>query len=1057
MYKEPDPHTGFISWFARNPVAANLLMIMIIAVGGLAFVTMTKEAQPRIPPRGINVTIPFPGAAPEEVEQAILIKLEAVLKDVDGIESFDTFANEGSGSASIDVDTGAGYDIEDVMEDVEQAVASMNRLPVEAEKPRVTANRWEQSVLRVQISGDLDERSMKALAEEVRDDLLQIPQVAKATVRGIRPTEISIEIPERQLRRYGLTLSQVSQAVRASSTDLSGGSIESDSGDIRIRAIGQAYDGEDFEQIVLLTRPDGTRVTIGDIAQVKDEFVDMPFYALFNGKPSVSVEVDALGNQSQIEVSAAARQYLVEKQKTLPPGVNVSYWGDISVFIDESVNLMVKNLLIGSVLVFIVLGLFLRLQLAAWVMVGIPVSFLGAGMLMPLPGFDLTVNMMSIFGFFMVLGIVVDDAIIIGESAYTEVEKHGQHIDNVIVGVKRVVIPATFGVLTTIATFMPLIISGGDFAAMQRVIGWVVVFCLIFSIVESKLILPAHLAHIKAKQPGNPVTRGIHRFQDRISSGLKYFVAHQYQPFLKLAIEHRYTTVTTFVAILIIVTGMFMGGIIKFVFSPEFPDKYAMARVELSEGMPEELGVAIAEQLRTTLMQAGKDVQEELGLEESLIGDNNTVLANSRIDAAVEINQPPSGDVDPKLLTDRWRELMGDVAGTKSMRIRSMQRTGGGPALQFSLLGRDSPKVEAAAADLIEHLRGYTGVYEVESSHVSGTRELQLRIKPQAEALGLTQVDLASQVRQAFYGVEAQRVNRDDTEIRVMVRYPKEERTSVGNLENMWFKTPAGGEVPFEQVALMLYDAAPSGIRRQNGERVVVITAEVNTTTTAPGDVMRGVYQNFAAALPDHHPGVKMQLSGASERQNQTLFDFGKNALIALFVIYALMAIPLKSYVQPLIVMSVIPFGLIGALMGHYILDYPVSSVTIMGLIALTGVVVNDGIILVDYVNKAVERGRSRAEAAVEAGGARFRAILLTSTTTFMGLTPMLAETSFQAALMMPMAIALAFGILFATTMTLVLIPCLYIIADDFMAMMGTQHGPSNETFAAQPSSGGGG
>ena len=1056
MYTEPDPHTGIISWFARNPVAANLLMVMIIAVGGIAFLTMTKEAQPRIPPRGINVTIPFPGAAPEEVEQAILIKLEAALKDVDGIESFDTYANEGSGSASIDVDTGSGYDIEEVMKDVEQAVAGMNRLPAEAEKPRVTANRWQQSVLRVQISGDLDERSMKALAEEVRDDLLQIPQVAKATVRGVRPTEISIEIPERQLRRYGLSLNQVSNAVRSSSTDLSGGSIESDSGDIRIRAIGQAYNGEEFEQIVLLTRPDGTRITIGDIAVVKDEFVDMPFYTLFNGRPSVSVEVDALGDQSQIEVSAAARQYIVEKQKSLPPGVTVNYWGDISVFIGESVNLMVKNLLIGSVLVFIVLGLFLRLQLAAWVMMGIPVSFLGAGMLMPLPGFDLTVNMMSIFGFFMVLGIVVDDAIIIGESAYTEVEKHGQHIDNVIIGVKRVVIPATFGVLTTIATFTPLIVSGGDFAAMQRVIGWVVVFCLIFSIVESKLILPAHLAHIKAKPPGNPVTRGIHRVQDMISAGLKSFVSNQYQPFLKRAIEHRYTTVTTFIALLIIVGGMFMGGIIRFVFSPEIPDTYAMARVELAEGMPEELGVSIAEQLRMTLVQAGDEIQEELGLEESLLGDNNTVLANSTIDAAVEINQPDSGDVDPKILTDRWRELMGDVAGTKSMRIRSMQRTGGGPALQFSLLGRDSAKVEAAAADLIEHLRGYTGVYEVESSHVSGTRELQLRIKPQAEALGLTQMDLASQVRQAFYGVEAQRVNRDDTEIRVMVRYPKEERISVGNLENMWFKTPAGGEVPFEQVALMVYDAAPSGIRRQNGERVVVVTAEVNTTTTAPGDVMRGVYQNFVAKLPDAHPGVNMQLSGASERQNRTLFDFGKNALIALFVIYALMAIPLKSYIQPLIVMSVIPFGLIGALLGHFILNYPVSSVTIMGLIALTGVVVNDGIILVDYVNKAVAQGRSRAEAAVEAGGARFRAILLTSTTTFMGLTPMLTETSFQAALMMPMAIALAFGILFATTMTLILIPCLYIIADDFMAMIGTKYGPAEGT-TAQPSPRGGG
>ncbi len=1034
---DPDPNTGLISWFARNSVAANLLMMLIIIVGGWSFLTLKKEAQPRMPITNINVSVPFPGAAPEEVEQGILLKLEGALKDVEGIENLYTYANEGGGSASIRVATDDGYTVEEVMDSVEQAVSTISRFPTEAEKPTVTRSSWQQSVLRLQISGDLDERAMKALAEEVRDELLALPEVSRAAVNGVRPTEIAIEVPERQLRRYGLSLNQVANAIRSSSIDLPGGAIESDSGDIRIRTIGQAHRGDEFERIVLLTRPDGTRTTIGDIATVRDEFVDVPFYAMYNGRPSVSVEVHAVGEQSQLEVSEAARRYSIRKSAEIPEGITIDYWGDVSVFIGESLDLMIRNLMLGAVLVLIVLGLFLHMKLAAWVMVGIPVSFLGAGMLMPFPGIDLTINMMSIFGFFIVLGIVVDDAIIIGESAYSEIERSGQSVDNVIIGVKRVAIPATFGVLTTMVTFGPLIFSAGDFKAMSRVIGWVVVFCLFFSIVESKLILPAHLAHIREQPPRWFLTKAIVAIQNWSSRKLKNFISNRYRPFLNMAIEHRYTSVTTFVALLVIVCGMYMGGIIRYVFSPEIPQKYAMGQVELAEGVPLELGVSIAHQLRTTLLQAGEEIQEELGLERSIVGNNMVFLSNDRIVANAEIQQNEANDINPKILTRRWRELMGDVAGTKSMRIQSMGRSGGGPALSFKLAARTSEQIELAAADLVEHLRGYGGVYEVESSHTTGTRELQLRIKRQAEALGLTQADLATQVRQAFYGVEAQRINRDRGEIRVMVRYPKDERRSVGNLESMWLRTAGGGEVPFEQVATMVYDEAPSGIRREDGERIIEVTANVDTAVTSPSEIMRGVHQDFRAILESDFPSVTLQLSGASQRESQSLFAFGKNFAIALFAIYALMAIPLKSYMQPLIVMSVIPFGLIGALLGHYILDYPVSSVTIMGLIALTGVVVNDGIILVDYVNKAVAGGMARATAAVEAGSARFRAILLTSLTTFVGLSPMLTETSFQAALMMPMAIALAFGILFATSMTLVLIPCLYVILDDFQSLFG--------------------
>jgi len=561
-----------------------------------------------------------------------------------------------------------------------------------------------------------------------------------------------------------------------------------------------------------------------------------------------------------------------------------------------------------------------------------------------------------------------------------------------------------------------------------------------FSIIESKLILPAHLAHMSDKPPKSLIMKAINRFQDWVAKNLKSFIYNRYQPTLRLAIAHRYTTVAIFVAMLILVGGLFAGGIIRFVFFPEIPDKYAQAQVELAEGVPKELGLSIAKRLRETLLQAGDEVNERYNLEHSIIGNNMTVLTpDNTIIAVADIVQNGSEDINPEEVTRRWRELMGEVAGTKSMRIRSRSRTGGGPALGFKLTGKDSTQTVAAAAALMSHLRSYDSVYDIESSHVTGPRELQLQIRHGAEALGLTQAALATQVRQAFYGVEAQRVNRDRGEIRVMVRYPKDERQSVGNLESMWLRSPSGKEVPFDQVATMTYEEAPARIFRQDGDRVIIISANVVSDVSTPAEVRNSVFEIFNHVITEDFPSVKLANTSGGERESESIIQFAQNFAVSLFVIYALMAIPLRSYVQPLIVMSVIPFGLIGALLGHYILGYPVSSVTIMGLIALTGVVVNDGIILVDFVNKKVEAGSSRKDAAINAGAARFRAILLTSLTTFVGLAPMLLETSFQAALMMPMAIALAFGIIFATTMTLVLMPCIYIIMDDFKGLLGRE------------------
>ena len=1018
-----DPNKGIISWFARNHVAANLLMFVIILTGIFSASTIRTQLMPDVQLDVISIEVPFPGASPGEVESGVVTRIEEAVRDIEGIADMRSFSNPSSGTVRLDVDP--GYDALAILDEVKMAVDRIPSLPGSIEKPVIYRNQPNPRAINVQIYGDLDEVSMKGLVSTIQDEILSLPSVTKADIQGARPDEISVELEESRLRQYGLSLNDVAKAIRRSSLDLPAGSIRSDSGDILLRTEGQAYRKMDFEKIVLIHESDGTRLTLGDIAKITDGFVEVQFYSIFNGKPSIGISVSAVGDQNQIDISNEVTDYVKKRSQTLPEGISIESWGNSTAYLSESINIMVSNMTMGIVLVLVILGIFLRLQLAFWVMLGMPIAFLGAFALLPLV--DGSLNLLSLFGFILVLGIVVDDAIIIGESVQTASERDGHSLDNVIRGAKRVAMPATFGVLTTVVTFIPLLTVPGGFGALPAAIGSVVVLCLLFSIIESKLILPAHLASMKPL-PANDHSP-LRRFQNRFADGLKYLVEHKYRPLLIKSINARYTTLAVFISMLILSTGFVMGPYIKTVFFPSMSTDHIRAQVEMVDGTSPARVVKVVERLNDSLVELNEEQPED----DKFLKNTAAYVFNTNGNVFAELKAVDSLSQSPEQIAANWRERVGELSGVKTIQISGAQKSHGySKDINFKLISPNIKELEAAAELLHQHLRSYDGVYDIENSNTGSIPEINLKIKPSAEALGLALTDLASQVRAAFYGVEAQRLQRGREEVKVMVRYPREERESMGNLESMYIRTSDGDEVPFTAVAELETRVSPSTIRRTWGKRAIIISADINKTITQPGKIVDDVtLGDFSVQLAQQHPDVRIELGGASQEEDELIQRMVLTTALALFGIYALMAIPLKSYLQPLIIMGVIPFGMIGALIGHIIVGIPFSALSVYGIIALAGVVVNDSIILVDFVNKSVADGMDILEAVIKAGTERFRAIMLTSLTTFFGLLPILTESSLAAQMVIPMAVSLGFGILFATVITLILIPCLYVMLND--------------------------
>ncbi|MGY6553810.1 MAG: efflux RND transporter permease subunit [Wenzhouxiangella sp.] len=1026
---------NIIAWFAHNPVAANLLMLVLLAGGLYSAVTISKEVMPRVETPYVTVTVPFRGGTPRDVEQGVLVPIEEAIQDLDGIREIISTAREGFGTITVEIE--AGYNVLEVFDNIQTRVDAIATFPAETERPRFRRETWSQQVIWVSVFGDVPERTLKEAARQIRDDITALPSVTRAELAGARPYEIAIEVSEQTLRAFNLTLGDVAQAIRRSSLDLPGGRIQTAGGDVLVRTVGQAYVAADFEDIVIRTNPDGSRLRVRDIAEIRDGFIEREFFSRHNGQPGIAVRVLSVGDQDALAVSREVREYIGNMQDALPAGISVDYWADLSYMLRGRIEMMAKNLAAGAALVFLILALFLRLKLAFWVMAGLLTAFMGTLWLLPMVG--VTINMISLFGFLVVLGIVVDDAIVMGESAYTEIRSKGHSVDNVVNGVYKVAVPATFGVLTTIAAFTPILLVSGVQGQFFAAIGWVVVLALLMSLVESKLILPAHLAHMRIKKYEADTTNRFIRFQRGFSDGLYKLVDQVYLPSLEVFLKHRYLALAGFISILILSVGLIVGGLVRVVWFPDIASDFMQAELEMNEGTPASVTHANLDLLIERLASADERIQRERGLDGPVV---RTTFAWARSDVSggilVELSREEENRVSTRELERVWREEVGDLPGVRTLQIGGSGGPGGdGPDLSFQLVGRDLAQLQSAAAELEARVRAFEGTYDVRNSFEGGTRELQLNILPEAEALGLSQQDLARQVRQAFFGEEVQRIQRGQDDVRVMVRFPREERSSEGYLETMRIRAPNGEAVPFSAVAEVTVGTTPASIRRFDRERSISISARVDKELAEPGRIASELREVHMPDILAGYPNVRYRLAGSTRSQQELQRDLLWGTAFALFLIYSLIAIPLKSYLQPLLIMSVIPFGMIGAIIGHWVLGMPLSLLSLFGIIALSGVVVNDSLILVDFVNRHRRAGQSRIEAALKATRARFRAIILTSMTTFLGLAPIVFfETSFQAQLVIPMAVSLAFGIVFATVITLGLIPILYLIGDDVVRLL---------------------
>ena len=1035
---------GLIAWFARNPVAANLLMIFILIGGILTAFTIRKQMFPQFESNWISVQAVYPGAAPQEVEEGITIKIEENLEGIEGIKRLITYSNRGFSQAWVEIEE--QYNPQDVLDEIKVQVDSINTFPADMERPVVRRDKYEQEVMILALYGDMSNYQLKELGNNIKDELQALPNINLVEFNAGLDYEIGIEVSPDKLREYGLTFRDIASAVQSFSANMSAGQIRSKNGYISMRVEKQAYRGNEFAKLPLITLPDGAQIYLGDVATINDGFAEGLQYSKYNGKNSLSFEINASKDQDITKVAKVVKQYLADKAEQLPAGVKLTPIVDLTYYLEGRLDMMIDNMVWGGILVMVVLALFLPLRLAFWVMMGLPVSFLGAFLMMPMGFLDVTINLASLFAFILVLGIVVDDAIVVGESASAEIEKHGHSLDNVVRGVKRVAMPATFGVLTTIAAFLPQTFATGPGAAFSKAIGGVIILCLIFSLIESKLILPAHIAAMKDRKtnPRNP----LHRLRKVMDGGLSRFVENYYTPFIGHCIHYRYTVIIGFICVLIVSGGMFAGGLVKFVANPKIPHDFPRISVEMNLASSEQATLATAQQIEQVILNVDQQLKEQYGT--AMVRDLSVSL-RGRTEANIMaiLIEPDLRPIDTFALSALWREQMPPLPGVKTLTIQDSIMNGGRDDgdISFRLEGKNAKQLKEVAAKLKAKLNTIEGVGDVNDSMQSATDEVQLDLKPLAYSMGLTLADVASQVSFSYYGLEAQRILRNGEEIKVMIRYPEEARNSISDIASVRIITPSGAEVPLAEIAEVKLVDGVNRIRRENSKRTVNVWAAVDTDQVEPFAIAEEIRDDYLPNLLKNYPGVQSSVAGRIQEEMDSVAEQVRDFALSMMIIFALLAIPLRSYSQPLIIMSVIPFGVIGAMFGHMILGMTMSGLSIFGIIAVAGVVVNDSLVMVDFVNKARAEGVAIKDAVMQAGARRFRAILLTSITTFIGVLPIIMETSLQAKIVIPMAVSLAFGVLFATVITLILIPCQYVALEDMKRVIGKLRGKETLDF----------
>jgi len=1024
-----DTNKGIIAWFARNSVAANLLMIFILLGGGLTALTINKQMFPQLQINWISFSAPYPGSAPQEVEEGITIKIEEALKSVQGLKRVITYSNRGYSNGWLEVDL--DYDPQVVLEEVKSAIDSIPSFPDGMERIKVEREKFRQDVMYISLHGNLSNGELKELGRKIHHEVQQLPGIGISELYSGLPYEISVEVSKDKLREYGLSFRDVANAVRSFSRNMSAGQIRAANGYINLRVENQAYRGYEFEQIPVLTLEDGTKVLLGDIANINDGFQEGLRYSKFNGNNSITLFIGASDNQSITTVAETMNRYVDKKAAELPQGVKLETWVDMTYYLNGRLNMMLDNMKSGAVLVFLMLALFLRVRLAFWVMMGLPVCFLGTLLILPMEFINVTINVISLFAFILVLGIVVDDAIVMGESAHDEIEEHGHSPENVIRGIKRVAMPATFGVLTTIAVFVPFMFGEGPSSAFGKAIGGVVIFCLIFSLIESKLILPAHLVKMKVK-PSNP-NNPLDRLRDAIDRSLKSFIDNKYRPALKVCIEYRYGVVMFFVALMLLTVGLFNGGMVRYVGQPKIPHDFPRISIEMNIDASENSTLTTLLSIESIVNKIDKDIENKYG--SSMISDMQIELrSRTRGQIMVKLVVPEERSLNTFELAELWRKAIPSYPGLKSLNI-SDNLFGGGRDdgdIAFRLESIDDKQLLLASNELKRKLNTVKGVGDVNDSRQTSAKEVQFTLKPLAYSMGLTLSEIASQVSYSFYGLEAQRILRDSEEVKVMIRYPLAQRSSVGHVDDVMIQAPNGTELPLSELADIILTDGVTRIRRENGNRTINVWASVDADQVEPFKVAQDIRDNYIPKLLKKHPLVQSHVSGRIQEEMDGATEQLRDFVISLLVIFSLLAIPLKSYSQAVMIMVVIPFGIIGAVFGHLILGMNLSVLSVFGILAAAGVVVNDSLVMVDYVNNSRKRGIALKEAVVHAGTKRFRAIMLTSITTFIGLVPIIFfEKSAQAQIVIPMAVSLAFGVLFATIVTLIFIPSLYIIIED--------------------------
>ena len=1028
---------GLIAWFAENHVAANLLMFFLLAAGLITAFHLKVEIFPEVTLDQVEVRVEYRGASPDEVEDSVIRPIEERIAGLPGIERIYSLAQEGLGV--INVEVMKGWDVNQLYDDIKVEVDGLTTLPEEAERPIVRRVARRYPVINIALYGDVSEATLKYWAERLKEELLSLPEVTEVAYFALRPAEIHVEVSEETLRKYGLSLFDIARLINQESLDLPSGRILSPSREILLRVQGKRYYGYEYAEIPIIASPSGQEIKLREIAVVKDEFRDIvDLFAFFNGKRAAVIEVFRLGNQNVLTISKAVKRYLPALKAQLPEGLKLVVFEDNSQILKARLFLLLKNMGLGMLLVLILLGFFLNPKLSFWIMLGIPTSFATA--LFLLPHFDVSINMVSLFAFILVLGIVVDDAIVIGENVFRLREEGEPPLKAAIRGTLEVYKPVVFSVLTTVAAFWPLLYGKGVLGKFIRVIPIVVILVLLGSLIEALFVLPAHLASTKGQIKPEGASF--------VARGIKRLVAGPYQRTLTTLLSWRYATLAAAVVILLFTLSLWLGGRIKFTFFPRVESDDINCYLTMPAGTPTAQTLALARTIEEKGLQVVREYERKyhrplleysmimLGVHQARHGPKagspslGSHLAQVTIELVPGERRP---GISTKEIVRKWRKAVGDIPGAEGILFQS-ELFGLGKPIEVALSLKDETKLLAAVEELKRELRRFPGVHDIEDSFIPGKDEIKLRLKDGARSLGITLEDLARTVRNAFYGAEALRVQRGEDEVQVLVRYPERERRSVWDLENLRLHLPDGREIPFLAVAEVRWGHSYVTLERLDCRRVIRVSAEVDEKVTNAAELRAYLKQEFLPRLKHKYLGLVYSLEGEGRRHQEAMEDVVRGFLIAQLAIYALLAIPLRSYLQPFIIMFAVPFGIIGAFLGHKIMGFHLNILSFFGIVGLSGVVVNDSLILIDLVERLRKEGLSPFQAVVEAAQRRFRPIVLTTLTTFVGLMPMIFEKSLQARVLIPMAISLGFGVLFATFITLVIIPCLYLVLEDIKA-----------------------